>query len=293
MPDAGVELVVGADGQIGRELLGRLRAAGRPAVGTSRRAGGVALHLDLAADSRAWELPDRVAVAYLCAAVTSVDGCRRDPAGAAAVNVAGTLALADRLRDRGAHLVFLSTNLVFDGSRPHVPEDAAPAPRTAYGRQKAAAEADLLAAGGATVVRLTKVLPPGWPLLTGWADALRREEPVSAFSDLRIAPIPLGFAAEVLVRAGAARPGGVVHVSGDEDVSYAAVARELAARLGVPAGRVREGPAAAAGVPPEAAPPHTTLAVGRLARELGLTPPPVNRTITAAVGDLAPRARAA
>lgn len=290
---AGCELVVGADGQIGRELLRRLRDAGRSAVGSSRRPGGAGLHLDLAADSRSWELPDRVSVAYLCAAVTSLDGCRRDPAGSAAVNVAGTQALADRLRDRGAHLVFLSTNLVFDGSRPHVPEDAAPSPRTAYGRQKAAVEADLLATGGATVVRFTKVVPVDWPLLVGWADKFRRAEPVAAFADLRIAPVPLGFAAEVLARVGTVRPGGVVHASGDEDVSYAAVARELAARLGVPAGLVREGSAAAAGIPPEAAPPHTTLAVGRLAGELGLTPPPANRTITAALAGPARGARAA
>ncbi|MBX9579158.1 MAG: sugar nucleotide-binding protein, partial [Gemmataceae bacterium] len=265
----------------------------RPAVGTSRRPGGTGLPLDLAADPGSWVLPDRVAVAYLCAAVTSVGGCRHDPAGTAAVNVTRTLALADRLRDHGAHVVFLSTNLVFDGSAPHVPEDAVPCPRTEYGRQKAAVEAKLLIAGGATVVRFTKVLPPDWPLLVGWADKLLRGEAVAAFTDLRMAPVPLAVAAEALARVGAARPGGVVHVSGDEDVSYAAVARELAARLGVAGELVRETPAAAGGVPPEAAPRHTTLGAGRLAREQGLTPPPVHRTITASLAELARGARAA
>ncbi|MBX9628405.1 MAG: sugar nucleotide-binding protein [Gemmataceae bacterium] len=280
----GCELVVGADGQIGRALLARLAADGRPAVGTSRRPGGAGRPLDLAADPASWELPGRVSVAYLCAAVTSVEACRRDPAGTAAVNVTRTLDLADRLRGRGAHLVFLSTNQVFDGAVPFRREDEPPRPRTEYGRQKAAVERELLAAGGATVVRLTKVVPADWPLVRGWAEVLARGEPVEAFRDMVLAPVPLDFVTRVLARVGEARPGGVFHVSGAADLTYADLARRVAARVGAAAGLVRETSFADKGLPPEAAPAHTALDAARLRDVLGLTAPAFPATLDPPAG---------
>jgi dTDP-4-dehydrorhamnose reductase len=269
----GAWLVVGADGGIGRPLLSRLRADGRPAVGTTRRAGGDGLHLDLAADPASWHLPDRISVAYLCAAVTSIDACRRDPAGTRVVNVDRTLTLAARLWDRGAHLVFLSTNQVFDGAVPFRSEADGTCPLTEYGRQKAEVETALLAAGDATVVRFTKVVPPDWPLLRSWRDALARGETVEAFGDMALSPVPLGFAVEALARIGATRPGGVFHVSGAADQTYAGLARQLAVAVGADPGLVRETSCAARGIPPEAAPAHTALSTDRMRAELGLDAP--------------------
>lgn len=272
MPDA-AWLVVGADGGIGRPLLARLRADGRPAVGTTRRADGDGVHLDLSADPNSWQLPDRVAVVYLCAAVTSIDACRRDPAGTRAVNVDRTLALTARLRECGAHIVFLSTNQVFDGTVPFRGEGDAVCPLTEYGRQKATAEAALLAAGGTTVVRFTKVVPPHWPLVRNWRAALDRGEPVEAFGDMVLSPVPLGIAVEALVRVGAKRPGGVIHVSGAEDYTYAEFARRLAVAVEADPDLVQTVSCRERGIPPEAAPAHTALVTERLRRELGIEAP--------------------
>ncbi|HYH68314.1 MAG TPA: sugar nucleotide-binding protein [Urbifossiella sp.] len=266
-------LVVGADGGIGRPLLARLRADGGAAVGTTRRGVGDGLQLDLSAGSSSWQLPDRVAVAYLCAAVTSIDTCRRDPLGTRGVNVDRTLALAAQLRERGAHVVFLSTNQVFDGSVPFRGEGDAVCPLTEYGRQKADAEASLLAAGGATVVRFTKVVPPDWPLIHKWRETLSRGELVEAFGDMALSPVPLGVAVEALARVGEKRAGGVIHVSGSGDCTYAELARRLAVAVGADPGLVRAVSCRERGIPAEAAPPHTALATERLRGELGLAAP--------------------
>lgn len=279
MEPQGEWLVVGADGQIGRQLLSRLQAEGRPVAGTTRRDSPGRWHLDLGGPPEQWELPDRVAVAYLCAAIASIDKCESDPAGTRRINVERTLALAERLRDRGGHLVFLSTNQVFDGAKPMRSENDAICPLTEYGRQKAEVEAKLLAGGRAAIVRFTKVAVPGWKLIGDWAAALGRGEPITAFADMVMAPVPAAFAVEALTAIGAARATGIFHVSGERDITYLEVALRLAERIGALRDLVRPVSIVERKISRAAAPPNTALDAGRLHREFGLACPPVQATL--------------
>jgi dTDP-4-dehydrorhamnose reductase len=290
VPDDGLRLVVGSDSGIGSRLFARLAAAGVFVRGTTRRpgsAGGPVGLLDLSEPPSAWELPDRVSVAYLCAAVTSIEECTREPVRTRAVNVDRTVTLARHLRERGALVVFLSTNQVFDGTRPRRPADDLVCPRTEYGRQKADTEREVLALGGA-VVRLTKVFTAPPPLLRNWAAALQAGDPVAPFSDMVLSPVPSELVTGVLAAVGDRRAVGVVQVSGDRDVSYAELAARLADRVGADRGLVRPVTAATRGLAPGAAPPHTTLDTIRLVREFGAAVPQVEAT----VGGLIDRAAA-
>jgi dTDP-4-dehydrorhamnose reductase len=90
-------------------------------------------------------------VVFNCAAFHNVDVCESEPDQAWAVNVRAVRDLARR----GAKLVHLSTNYVFDGRReaPYA-EDDVPAPRSIYALTKLAGEHAALAYGdGALVVR--------------------------------------------------------------------------------------------------------------------------------------------
>ena len=90
-------------------------------------------------------------VVFNCAAFHNVDVCETEPDSAWAVNVRAVRDLARR----GAKLVHLSTNYVFDGRReePYA-EDDVPAPRSVYAITKLAGEHAALAYGeGALVVR--------------------------------------------------------------------------------------------------------------------------------------------
>lgn len=284
LPGSNAHLVVGADGMIGRALTQRLRGEGWPVVRTVRAAEAGAVALDLSGDVAAWSPPCEVGAAYLCAAVTSLEDCRRDPARSRAVNVCAAAALARTLARRGAVVLFPSTNLVFDGSRPFERADAPVAPATEYGRQKAEAERLLLGmAGPIGIVRFTKVLGPRAPLLARWAGDLRQGRPVHPFADMVLAPVPLEFAVDVLVRAARERMGGILQVSGPQDVSYEAVARHIARRVGASETLVQPVEAAASGFRPEHVPRHTTLDMTRLQRELGMTPPDVWATIDGAL----------
>jgi dTDP-4-dehydrorhamnose reductase len=256
-----------------------LLRAGKTVNETSRRPDRVSakrIFLDLAQDVSDWQQPGEAAVAYLCAGVSALDRCAGEPGATSRVNVDNTVALARRLVDRGVFVVFLSTNLVFDGARPWRNADEAVCPRTEYGRQKAEAERQLLAFGDSVaVVRLTKVLGRSQPLMAGWIEALQRGRVIRPFSDLVLAPVSLSFAIEAVCRIGELRPRGIVQVSGGEDVPYEWVARRIAQRMGECGELVRPLTSREAGVSLEAVPSYTTLDTGRLRRDLGLTPPDV------------------
>lgn len=271
--DGGV-LVVGTDGMLGAAVAARLEAAGVPVVRTSRRGTSGSIPLDLAAIPVSWAPPRGVGAAVLCAAVTSTDACREQPAECRRVNVEATLAIGRRLADAGARIVFPSTNMVFDGSVPFTPASAARCPRTAYGRMKAEAEEGLLAMGGlTTVVRLTKVVGRTLPVIERWRQALGRGDVIRPLADLVMAPVSLDLAATVLAAAAREPLGDVIQVSARADLSYAAVAQRLAAGWGFVADLIRPATVAELELPLEHAPAHTTLDASAARDRLGIEPP--------------------
>jgi dTDP-4-dehydrorhamnose reductase len=276
-------LVVGADGMIGRALSRRLQERGDPVMGTSRRPASGQIALDLSDDVACWQPPADPDVTYLCAAVTSIARCRTHPAEAYAVNVSATVELARALVRRGAFLVFPSTSAVFDGSTPCRDACSPTRPATEYGRQKAEAERRLRAlSDDVCVVRFTKVLGPHTPLFELWAEELRNGRPIRPFVDAVVAPVPLEFAVEVLMRVGRGRLRGILQVSGPQDVTYEEIARHIARRVGVGGQFVQPVRVADSGLVFESVPRHTTLDTSRLRGELKMTPPAVAATIDSA-----------
>lgn len=78
--------------------------------------------------------PDKV---IHCAAYTDVDGCERDVERAIAVNVRGTYNLRTIFK---GHLIYLSTDYIFDGKRGPYSEKVRPNPLNEYGLTKLGGE---------------------------------------------------------------------------------------------------------------------------------------------------------
>ncbi len=281
-------LVVGGDGLIGAALAARLRGSGCRALVTTRRpvpAGAERLFLDLSTDIGDWRAPDDVGVAYLCAACTGMRACEDAPEATRRINVEGTVAVAEAVRRRGAFLVFLSSNSVFDGTIPFPLADAPPGPATEYGRQKAEAERRIRALGeDVAVVRLTKVLAPTVSPFRDWLRALRAGEPICPLSDLSMAPIGLGLAVEVLLRVGASKARGIHQASGASEVSYAEAAHALAARLGAPAALVRPMRASEAAKAPLVRARHSTLDMTSVTDAFHIAPPDLDQALASLLG---------
>jgi dTDP-4-dehydrorhamnose reductase len=141
-------LVAGASGLAGSHLLATFRETVPETVGTalSQTCAGLE-RLDLRDADAVRELVRSVAPsAVVCAAaIPSVEQCELEPKATSAVNVAGTLALAEAAREAGATFVFLSSEYVFDGRDGPYSEDDPTNPINEYGRQKVAVEKALSA----------------------------------------------------------------------------------------------------------------------------------------------------
>ncbi len=142
-------LVTGAGGQLGRELVEQL---GTGAVGLDH----AALDITDGPAVRAAVRQHRPDAVVHAAAWTAVDACESDPDRAHLVNETGTAHVAEATAAIGAHLTYLSTDYIFDGTKatPYVESDPAN-PQSVYGRSKYAGE---LAAGPeALIVRTSWV----------------------------------------------------------------------------------------------------------------------------------------
>ncbi len=172
----------------------------------------------------------------LAAAYTDVDGCEINSELAFAVNGRGAANVARAAAGAGARLLFLSTDYVFDGMSvtPYEVSDRR-APRSVYGKSKAAAEE-----------QLEQILPESCIVRTSWlfgADGkcfpdtilkLAQDRPqLEVVGDQRGSPtytVDLANAIIQLCRKGAS---GVVHVSNRGDCSWYEFAREIVARAGL------------------------------------------------------------
>ncbi len=165
-------MVTGAGGQLGTDLVAALRGkvpvaglAGDPRTGNLGRRVPVEV---VATDLPDLDVTQRDAVLAFVddvrpdvvihgAAFTAVDLCETRPDTAFAVNALGTRHIAEAAARAGAHLCYISTDYVFDGTspRPYVEWDR-PNPVSVYGRSKHAGEIEVLAGcPGATVVRVS------------------------------------------------------------------------------------------------------------------------------------------
>jgi len=145
--------VTGAAGQLGRALVSHLGPRAAWAGGRDE--------LDVRDPAAVARVLDQVRpdVVVNAAAFNDVDGAEADPAPAMAVNAVGAGHLARACRERGALLVHVSSDYVFDGTkREPYREDDSPRPLNAYGVSKLAGCLLVADAGGPHLIVRTSAL---------------------------------------------------------------------------------------------------------------------------------------
>lgn len=235
-------LVVGASGQLGRELV---RLLPRDAVSAP---GHDALDLSLPASLDATIVAARPDLVVNFAADNRVDAAEADPSNAQAVNADAVGRLAHAATAAGAFFVHTSTDYVFDGrARAPYPEDAEPNPLGVYARSKL--DGERLCAAHAprhAIVRVAGLYAEGGSRGKGGSfidrvlGQARRGEALRVVGDQVTAPTWARDVAETLVRLfprwlGGDAPPGIYHVTNAGECSWYEFARAAVDLAGITA----------------------------------------------------------
>ncbi|QIB34478.1 dTDP-4-dehydrorhamnose reductase [Ancylobacter pratisalsi] len=237
-------LLLGAGGQLGREVvaLAEERAVALTALD---RAG-----LDIA-DAAAIERvigQARPDIVINAAAYTAVDRAESEPELATAINATAPGLIAQACARHGAALLHVSTDYVFDGTKPsaYVESDAI-APLGVYGASKAAGEGAVREALDMHVILRTSWVygPHGGNFLKTMLRLAGERDRLTVVADQHGCPTATRDIAEALFtaadafRAGTAVPG-TYHFAGSGATSWHGFATEIVARAARHTGRLPE-----------------------------------------------------
>ncbi len=255
-------LVTGGQGQLGRDLQDVL--SGKVPVGgvaddadgdrllPSVRAGAFDV---LSTDIDNLDVVDRDAVRAAVeafrpeivlhgGAFTAVDACESDQGTAFAVNALGTRNIAEAAAGIGAHLVYVSTDYVFDGTldRPYDEWDQ-PNPQSVYGRSKLGGELEVRAISGSsgTIVRTAWVSGAHGANMVKTVLRLATADPEASLrfvDDQHGCPTFTADLARAVVRLGLDRRPGTFHVTNQGETTWFGFAQATLAAAGLDAKRV-------------------------------------------------------
>lgn len=281
-------LLIGANGQLGRELRASLVSLGDLACATREGRLGPDFHAcevaDLDYPSSLAELLDRVApdIVVNAAAYTAVDRAEGEQDIAFRINVEAVEALAIATAAHGALLVHYSTDYVFPGDDPRPRrEDDLTGPLNVYGASKLASEEAVRASGCRHMIfRISWVYSAhGRNFLRTMLRLAKEREEVRVVCDQIGAPTPAHWIAKASALAIARHHdhGGIWHLAAAGETSWHGFARAIfaeASQAGLIERKPRLVPVPSSEYPVAAKRPGSSrLNTGKLERDFGIALP--------------------
>jgi dTDP-4-dehydrorhamnose reductase len=167
------------------------------------------------------------------AAFTAVDACESDSDRAFAVNALGTQNIAEAASMVGAHVAYVSTDYVFDGTKVGAYNEwDAPNPLSVYGRSKLGGERALNSS--ATIVRTSWVCGVHGQNMVKTVLRLLAAgtRPLQFVDDQHGCPTIASELAQVLVQLALERRPGIFHVTNQGPTTWFEFVREIVGRAG-------------------------------------------------------------
>lgn len=230
-------LIVGATGFLGRTLMDV--ASKDWSVVPASRTGAEHTHLDITDHASVVAAIEAVRPRWVinAAAMTSVDGCEREPNLARAVHVEGTRYLVEACEQSGCGLITLSTNYVFDGELGFYDEQSEARPPNVYGQTKLEGERIVTQAQCPHIVIRTAVLY-GYrancrPNFVTWAmGALEKGEAIRVVTDEWTNPTYIDDLAEFILSLCGSNFNGLVHFGGRDFLTRFEMVQRICTVLG-------------------------------------------------------------
>jgi dTDP-4-dehydrorhamnose reductase len=227
-------LITGATGQLGTDLVRNCHDAGDEVVACGRK------ELDLRdRDSVLAAITStRPEVVLNAGAWTAVDACESDPDRAYATNAMGVRWVSEAARLVGAHVVHMSTDYVFDGTKDepyHEWDD--PNPRSVYGRSKLGGERE--ADPSHTIVRTSWVCGAHGPNMVKTVLALIDQPELAFVDDQHGCPSFTADLAPALRRLAVARLAGTFHLTNQGPTTWYGFVRDVLEIAGADPAKVR------------------------------------------------------
>jgi dTDP-4-dehydrorhamnose reductase len=208
-------LVTGSKGQVGSAV--------------KEKTGAVGLDLeesDIEQDISSSEVKEKIIeaepdVIVHTAAFHDLDAAEENPEKAKEVNVKGTRFIAEAAEELGAHIIFISTDYVFDGERGDYSEGDEISPVSAYAKNKVEAEKAVKnTASKYTILRPSVIFDGEHSNFFTWAKGeLEDGNEVPAITDQTCCPTFAPNLAEIMVEAAEEEITGVYHAAGDSKVT--------------------------------------------------------------------------
>ena len=180
------------------------------------------------------------------AGLTDVDACERAPEKARRINSDGTAIVASSAQRSGAHLIYISTDYVFDGSKGNYVETDRPNPVNQYGASKYLGEEYAqLNCFTTTIIRTTMFglkLTPQVGMMESMVAALRGRKPMTRFVDQYFSPLYTGQLSEAILRVAERRATGIFHIGSVQKISRFEFAKKVARVFGCNAAAIHAGP---------------------------------------------------
>ena len=267
--------VIGANGQLGSDLVAALADAGHePAPLTHAEIEVAALE-----SVRAALAPLAPAAVINTAAFHNMPSCEADPGRTFAVNAVGALNLARACSELGARNLYFSTDYVFDGAKgePYT-EDDATRPLNVYGASKAAGEQLTLAYDPAALVLRVSGIYGRTPCRAKGANFISKmielagsRPEVRVVTDEILSPTPTAAIAARTVELLGTEAAGVLHLTCEGSCSWYEFAREIFTTLALETPLYE---ASVADFPSPVRRPHYSVLANTRLAELGLAPMP-------------------
>lgn len=221
-------LVTGAGGQLGHDVVSHCERLGDDVTGVTKSELDVTRrdHVHGAISSLR---PDAV---INCAAWTAVDACEADEGFAFAANALSVRWLREATARAGSHLVTISTDYVFDGTKDGAySEWDTPNPQSVYGASKLAGERE--AGPDAAVVRTSWVCGQhGSNMVATVLRLIDERDHLSFVNDQRGCPTFTADLAPALRRLAVDRRSGIHHLTNSRPVSWFEFVQEIVSVAG-------------------------------------------------------------